>query len=89
VAKRQRGFDLAAELKADPPASRYGRSSPFNHPRVNEWLDQLLGLKAQGLPVTIPYMAAKLTKACRAEELIRPDAKISASALQKYLARRG
>lgn len=80
-------FDLEADVAAEPP-KRWKRPSSFDSPRIQEWLGQLLSLRAEGYAVTNAYIAEKLTKGARLEGLIPADESISADAVTKYLQRR-
>lgn len=74
-------FDLQAELKAHPPKSP-GPATALDHPRVAEWLEALLALRAK-TPITFGYIADKLTKGARMEGIIPPTAVISDYAVRR------
>ena len=81
-------FDLAGEVKRDAPRA-YRKPSVFDHPRIAEWLETLVQMRASGTPVTLEYMAAKLTKGARMEKIIGPRDSIKAPNLRRHLAERG
>lgn len=80
-------FDLEADVKADPPKV-WKAPSPLDHPRMQEWLHQLLSLRATGHAVTNRYIAEKLTKGGRLEGIIPPAKTITENAVRVHLWRR-
>ena len=59
------------------------------HPRVVEWLAELVALRDGGTAgVTLPYMASIITRGCRAEGIIGPDDTVGASAVGECLRRK-
>src|SRR5574342_19806 len=76
-------FDLAAEVKASPPKV-WKKPSPFDHPRVQEWLNQLLVMRDNVPGISNRYIAEKLTKGARTAGTIPPTAFITESAVQSH-----
>ena len=79
-----KSFDLAEELKANPPGRR-GYASVFDHPRIQEWITELIRRKVAGDPISNLYIADILTRGAKAEGL---DLTFTASNVTRYIRER-
>jgi hypothetical protein len=69
-------FDLVTAIEKDPPTGPQ-REGVLKHPRMREWLRQLLLLRKKNGAVSYPYIARMLTEGGRVEGILESDQRVS------------